>query len=111
MFLRMVDLTAVKRHWPQHTCPHGVKVALVGGEKQMGHVYVERGSGVGLVEVAMALELEGAPEKTWSAFGDTITGSSESERLMGVERLDNIATGWSEGGGLGGALGDASPVG
>jgi hypothetical protein len=41
------DLTAVKRHEPQQICPHRVSVALVGGKKQIGHVYSERGSGSG----------------------------------------------------------------
>ena len=33
----MVDLTAENRHSPQQTCPQGVMVAFVGGEKHMGH--------------------------------------------------------------------------
>ena len=83
MFLRMVDLTAVKRHWPQHICPQGVRVALVGGEKQMGHVYVESGSGTGV-----------GGTRGGDAFGDATIGSSESESSMRV--------GWSTGGSLSG---------
>lgn len=41
----MEAFTAVNKHSPQQTCPHGVIVAWVGAEKQMGHVYAERGSG------------------------------------------------------------------
>lgn len=33
---------------PQQMWPHGVRVAFVGAEKQMGHVYAERGSESGL---------------------------------------------------------------
>ena len=36
--LCIVALTAVNRHTPQQTCPHGVSVAFVGGEKQIGQV-------------------------------------------------------------------------
>ena len=32
----IVDLTAEKRHSLQQTCPHGVTVGYVGGERQMG---------------------------------------------------------------------------
>ncbi len=39
-----VVLTAVNRHVPQHTCPQGVSVALLGGKKHMGQVYSDRGS-------------------------------------------------------------------
>ena len=74
-------------------CPHGVRVALVGGEKQIGHVYAERGSGVVRLGVAVVTaagaregELEGssggAPDEVWAALGDTMVGSSESERSM-----------------------------
>ena len=41
----MVACTAVKRHSAQHTWPQGVIVARVGGEKQTGQTYVDRGSG------------------------------------------------------------------
>lgn len=36
---------AVNRQGPQQMWPQGVRVALVGGEKHIGHVYAERGSG------------------------------------------------------------------
>jgi hypothetical protein len=39
-----IVLTAVKRHGPQQTCPHGVSVAFVGGKKQMGQEYADSGS-------------------------------------------------------------------
>lgn len=39
-----VVLTAVNRHAPQHTCPQGVSVALLGGKKHIGQVYSDRGS-------------------------------------------------------------------
>ena len=96
MFLRMVDLTAVKRHWPQHMCPHGVRVALVGGEKQMGHVYAERGSGTdgGSSWVRMG----GVPEEIRSAFGVTTVGLRRSGRTVS---LDDVAMGSSAGAGSG----------
>ena len=45
----VVVLIAVNRHEPQQMWPHGVSVALIGGQKHMGHVYAEKGSrdGVG----------------------------------------------------------------
>lgn len=42
-----VVFTAAKRQAPQHIWPHGVIVALVGGEKQIGHVYDDSGSAGG----------------------------------------------------------------
>ena len=39
--------TAVNKHSPHIIWPHGVRVALVGDEKQIGHEYVCRGSGSG----------------------------------------------------------------
>jgi hypothetical protein len=39
--------TAVNRHSPHIIWPHGVRVALVGDEKQIGHEYVCSGSGSG----------------------------------------------------------------
>lgn len=86
MFLLMVDLTAVKRHWPQHMCPHGVRVALVGGEKQMGHVYVERGSSAGAVDgdsSRMTIGIGGVIRSTF--------GLSKPETSMGTETLDDVA--------------------
>lgn len=55
-------------------------MALVGGEKQMGHVYAERGSGV---DVAVTPELDGGTREgelnvtmglPEAAFGDTTIG-------------------------------------
>ncbi len=43
----MVLLTAENKHSAQQMCPQGVKVAKVGGEKQMGQLYEERGSAFG----------------------------------------------------------------
>ena len=93
-------------------CPHGVRVALVGGEKQMGHVYVERGSGTGLVDVVP----EGAArmgdvdstmgEGVRASFEDPTTRSSESESSMVT--AEGVARGWSTGGGVRGAIDDCT---
>ena len=48
-----VVLTVVNRHEPQKTWPQGVRVALLGGKKQIGHVYSDNGSGSGLVDSAV----------------------------------------------------------
>ncbi len=40
----IVVLTAVNKHSPQRTCPHGVIVAYDGGEKHIGQVYAANGS-------------------------------------------------------------------
>lgn len=40
----IVVFTAVNKQSPQRTCPHGVIVAKVGGEKHTGHVYEAKGS-------------------------------------------------------------------
>jgi hypothetical protein len=45
VFLRCIVFTLANRHSPQHTCPHGISVARVGGEKQTGHVNDASGSG------------------------------------------------------------------
>ena len=86
----------------------------------MGHVYVERGSDVG-VDVAIAVELGGGTREGvagssrmtsgGSTFGDATIGSSESESSMGTETLDDVAMDWSTGAGLEGAVEDSSPVG
>lgn len=41
----MVARTAVNKHSPQQMWPHGVSVAFVGGDRQIGHAYDESGSG------------------------------------------------------------------
>ena len=56
----LAALTAVKRHSPQHTCPHGVIVAFDGGEKQIGQQYSASGSdftfGCGGLDSTLVLE-------------------------------------------------------
>lgn len=47
----IVDFRAANRQAPQHMCPQGVSVALVGGEKQIGQVYADRGSLGGFVVI------------------------------------------------------------
>jgi hypothetical protein len=41
--LAIPALTALKRHEPHAMCPQGVRVAFVGGQKQMGQQYDDSG--------------------------------------------------------------------
>lgn len=86
-----VDLTAVNRHAPQHTCPQGVRVAFVGGEKQIGHVYKESGVEPEVTEVdedSDGLEFESScgedVDDTGKAVDGEDPGSVSCVRSMGV---------------------------
>ena len=80
MALCKVVRTAVKRHCPQHMCPHGVSVAFVGGQKQIGHMYVDRGSPVYLGGVA--------------AFGFGLGAGGEEVSSTGLESSSSFLRGF-----------------
>ena len=88
--------TAVKRHSPQQTCPHGVSVAFVGGEKHIGHMYAERGSG------PPTIALEGGEgdlclDEEATGLGEMICTSGElgSSRREGDSYLTGVESGIS----------------
>ena len=86
------DRTAVKRHSPQQTCPHGVAVAFIGGEKHIGHEYSERGTEVTVgTDGAAELddeELDSAADKAASSPGRRMNSTSSSDEETSAVAAD-----------------------
>ena len=82
-------LTAVKRHSPQQICPQGVTVAFIGGEKQIGQVKAERGSGTGLLGAfsASVFRVDMTGE---SGTSITEAGSGPKSRCLPLPLLDIV---------------------
>jgi hypothetical protein len=72
-------LTAVKRHAPQQTCPQGVRVAFVGGKKQMGQEYADNGSGS-----SRGGEGRGEGRERCSLEPDAMVNSVGESMMMGI---------------------------
>ena len=81
-------------------CPHGVSVALTGGEKHIGQVYSERGSdfkvgfvgGFGLGGVFAVVDAEAAEDDGWSREKEMTSTSSESGSDFALPAEDEPAS-------------------
>lgn len=90
---RIVARTAVNKHSPQQICPQGVSVAFVGGDKQIGHAYAERGSG----SLGLGLGFGAAPAVCWDVEGIGLL-------LAAVEELESAKSSGEDEGTAGGIV-------
>jgi len=90
---RLIDAsTALNRHSPQHTCPHGVIVALVTTPKQIGQVYAVRGSIVGGCSLSSNWVRGGSSD--WDSC--TPSGSGPGKTSSSGERAGRLPLAFSD---------------